>query len=104
MEILLSPPIAFLLYIPLVMLLLWLGRQLSLPSERPSAEKSSVYGGGEKSPTLSAVPGYKPFFLVAFFFAILHLGMLVLGFGNLSIGQGYYIGGLAIALLALILG
>ena len=101
---LLSPPLAFLIYIPLVLLIVWLGQQLAAPSEKPSAAKSSLYGAGEKAPLLSAVPGYRPFFLVAFFFAILHLGMLVLGFGNLSMPQGLYIIGLALALLALILG
>ena len=101
---LLAPPIAFLVYLPLVLGIVWLGQQLAAPSERPSAAKSSVYGGGEKSPLMQAAPGYRPFFLVAFFFAILHLGMLVLGFGNLSAPQGVYIVGLAVALVALILG
>ncbi len=101
---LLSPPLAFLIYIPLVLLIVWLGQQLAAPAEKPSAAKSSLYGAGEKAPLLSAAPGYRPFFLVAFFFAILHLGMLVLGFGNLSMPQGLYIIGLALALLALILG
>ena len=104
MDILLSPPIAFLIYIPLVMCIVWFGQQLAKPVERPSAAKSSLYSGGEKAPMMTAAPGYRPFFLVAFFFAILHLGMLVLGFGDLSLPQGVYIIGLALALVALILG
>jgi NADH:ubiquinone oxidoreductase subunit 3 (subunit A) len=104
MDILLSPPIAFLLYLPLVMVIVWFGKQLAGPVERPSAAKSSLYSAGEKAPGMTAAPGYRPFFLVAFFFAILHLGMLVLGFGDLSLPQGVYIVGLAMALLALILG
>jgi NADH:ubiquinone oxidoreductase subunit 3 (subunit A) len=103
MDVLLTPPIAFMLYIPLVLLIAWLGRQLAGP-ERPSIAKSSSYGGGEKAPTIAAAPGYRPFFLVAFFFAILHLGMLVLGMGNLSGHHAVYIIGLVLALLALILG
>jgi NADH:ubiquinone oxidoreductase subunit 3 (subunit A) len=99
----LTPPIAFLLYIPLVMLIIWLGKQLAGP-EKPSAAKSSSYGSGETAPTMAAAPGYRPFFLVAFFFAILHLGMLVLGVGDLNSAQGIYIIGLAVALIALILG
>ena len=101
---LLSPPIAFLLNIPLVLVIVWIGRQLAGPAEHPSAAKSSLYGAGEEAPLISAAPGYKPFFLVAFFFAILHLGMLVVGFGDLSLPQGVYIIGLALALVALILG
>jgi len=101
---LLSPPVAFLLYIPLVLLIVWVGKQLAAPSEKPSAAKSSLYGSGEEAPVMAAAPGYRPFFLVAFFFAILHLGMLVLGFGNLSLPQALYGFGLALALVALILG
>lgn len=103
MQFLLTPPIAFLLYIPLVLVVLWIGRQLAGPGN-PSAEKSSIYASGEEAPTISAAPGYKPFFLVALFFAILHLGMLVLGTGNVQAPQAIYIVGLALALIALILG
>jgi NADH:ubiquinone oxidoreductase subunit 3 (subunit A) len=103
MDYVLTPPIAFLIYIPMVLLITWLGKQLAGP-EKPSAAKSSAYGGGEKAPSIAAAPGYRPFFLVAFFFAILHLGMLVLGMGNLSWHHGLYIVGLALALVALILG
>ena len=35
--------------------------------------KTRTYSGGEKSQVGAAAPGYKPFFMVAFFFAILHL-------------------------------
>lgn len=103
MQTILTPPIAFLIYIPLVMLIIWLGKQLAGP-EKPSEAKSSTYGSGEKAPTMAAAPGYRPFFLVAFFFAILHLGMLVLGVGELNQYQAIYIIGLSVALLALILG
>lgn len=103
MNILLSPPIAFLIYIPLVLLITWAGRQLAGPG-KPSAAKSSGYSSGEKASTLAAAPGYKPFFLVALFFAILHLGMLVLGVGDLNGPQAIYITGLVLALIALILG
>ncbi len=103
MQILLTPPIAFLIYIPLVMLITWVGKQLAGPS-KPSEAKSSVYGAGEKASNIAAAPGYRPFFLVAFFFAILHLGMLVLGVGELTTAQGIYLVGLILALVALILG
>jgi NADH:ubiquinone oxidoreductase subunit 3 (subunit A) len=103
MEVLLAPPIAFLIYIPLVLLILWLGRQLAGPTKE-SSSKSSTYGSGEEAQSYSSAPGYRPFFLVAFFFAILHLGMLVLGISDLSPVSAIYVGGLAIALIALILG
>jgi NADH:ubiquinone oxidoreductase subunit 3 (subunit A) len=103
MNAILTPPIAFLLYIPLVLMITWAGRQLAGPGSASSA-KSSSYGSGEKAPNIAAAPGYRPFFLVAFFFAILHLGMLVLGLGNLSVPHAIYIVGLALTLVALILG
>lgn len=103
MNILLSPPIAFLLYIPLVLVIVWIGQKLAGP-ENPSEMKSSTYGSGEEAPTYIAAPGYRPFFLIAFFFAILHLGTLVLGTGHLTWMEGAYITGLVLALIALILG
>ena len=103
MNILLSPPFAFMLYIPLVLLIVWFGRQLAGPATSDPS-KSSTYGSGEEAPSYSAAPGYKPFFLVALFFAILHLGMLVLGLSSEAPIAGIYLVGLAIGLIALILG
>ena len=78
MNLLLSPPVAFLAYIPVALVLLGLGRLLAGPASA-NAVKSSVYGSGEASPTFEAAPGYQPFFLIALFFAVVHLAMLVLG-------------------------
>ena len=50
------------------------------------------------------MPGYRPFFLVALFFAILHLSVLVLGSGGFTIITGAYLVGIILALVALILG
>jgi hypothetical protein len=52
----------------------------------------------------SAAPGYAPFFRVAFFFAVLHLGVLMLGSSGLTPIAGVYLVGLILALVALILG
>ena len=74
---LLAPPIAFLLYILLVSLLSLAGRYLAGETQSSSTERS-LYTGGEKLPTMLGVPGYRPFFVIALFFAVLHLGMLLL--------------------------
>ena len=103
MNILLSPPIAFLVYLPLVIAIYLLGKGMA-GKEHPSAEKSSLYSSGEEAPTSLASPGYRPFFLIAFFFAVLHLGMLVIGSGGFNIKLLPYILGLILALFALILG
>lgn len=103
MQILLTPPIAFLIYVPLVILIALGGKLLAGP-EKPNEAKTSLYGSGEEAPTNMAAPGYRPFVLVAFFFAILHLGMLVAGSGSLTPSLLPYLFGLILAMAALILG
>lgn len=103
MSIILTPPLAFLIYLPLVLAIYFVGRGLAGKST-PSAMKSSLYSSGEAAPTTLAAPGYRPFFLVAFFFAILHLGMLVIGTGTMTYSMVPYLIGLIFALIALILG
>ncbi len=103
MEILLSPPLAFLIYLPLVFAIYFIGKAMA-GKGKPSPEKSSLYGSGEEAATSMASPGYKPFFLIAFFFAILHLGMLVIGTGSLNGKLLPFVIGLILALVALILG
>ena len=103
MDILLSPPLAFLIYLPLVFAIYFVGKGLA-GKEHPNAEKSSLYGSGEAAPISEAAPGYQPFFLVAFFFAMLHLGVLVIGSGPLSVKLIPSVIGLVLVLVALILG
>jgi NADH:ubiquinone oxidoreductase subunit 3 (subunit A) len=103
MEFLLTPPVAFLIYIPLAFLITGFGRTLAAPSTS-SEVKESPYSGGEEASTEQASPGYRPFFLIAFFFAILHLGALVLGLGDFSLRTLPYMIGLALALIILLLG
>lgn len=103
MSWLLIPPTAFLIYLLLVGLLSHFGDLLA-EREQPNLLKSSTYSSGEAAPQSLAAPGYRPFFVVALFFAILHLGVLVLGTSTLTPIVGVYIAGLLLALLALLLG
>jgi len=103
MEILLTPPVAFPIYILLVALLAAAGRWLA-GAGRPSRMKSTTYSSGETPPVSAASPGYKSFFRIALFFAIIHLGILVLGTGGLTPLAGVYLVGLLVVLVALILG
>lgn len=103
MDILLSPPVAFLIYIPLALLITGFGKMLAGPG-KPSEIKEAPYAGGEEASTEKAVPGYRPFFLIAFFFAILHLGTLILGLGGLTTQILPYLLGLALVLVILLLG
>lgn len=102
-EVLLSPPVAFLVYIVLVAILSGVGRMLAGPT-RITPLKASVYASGEAPPTRPAAPGYRPFFVIALFFAVLHLGVLIVGSGGLTLVTGMYLVGLLLTLLALVLG
>lgn len=101
--VILSPPVAFLIYLVLVGLLSGMGRRFARPG-RDSENKRSTYASGEAPPERPAAPGYRPFFVVALFFAILHLGALMVGSSNLTLTSSAYLVGLGLALLALILG
>lgn len=99
----LSPPIAFLAYFGLAALIYGLGRVLAGESD-PSEAKSSLYTGGEAHHRPAGAPGYRPFFVMALFFAILHLGVLMIGSGWLNWMTLIYLIGLTLALIALVLG
>ena len=103
MELILTPPLAFLMYLGLVAILAGIGRVLAGPSQ-PTPLKTSIYSSGEAPASQPAAPGYRPFFVVALFFAVLHLGILMFGSGGLSPIGLIYLVGLLLALLALILG
>lgn len=102
-QLMLAPPIAFIFYLLLVGALSGIGRLLAGAGKLNGA-KSSTYNGGEALLKTTAAPGYQPFFVIALFFAILHLGVLMLGSSNLAPMAGVYLAGLLLALLALILG
>jgi NADH:ubiquinone oxidoreductase subunit 3 (subunit A) len=102
-EIIFTPPIAFALYFGFTALIYAIGRMLAGRGVA-SELKSSTYSSGEAPPLRAAAPGYRPFFVAALFFAVLHLGALVLGSGGLSLETGLYLTGLFLALLVLILG
>ena len=100
---LLSPVIAFLIYFAVVAAVSGLGRLFSAQGHK-SEFKSATYASGEENDPVPAAPGYRQFFVVALFFAILHLGVLMIGSSDLSSVAGLYLLGLILALIALILG
>ncbi len=103
MEYVVIPPVAFAVYLILVAALSGFGRALAAPGTA-NPVKASAYASGEAGDTVRAAPGYRQFFVVALFFAVLHLGMLLVASSGLTLVTGAYLGGLIIALLALILG
>ena len=102
-NVLLSPVVAFLIYFAVVSAVSGLGKLFS-PKGRKSELKSATYASGEENDPIPAAPGYRQFFVVALFFAILHLGVLMIGSSDLSSVAGLYLLGLILALIALILG
>lgn len=106
MGIVLTPLIAFGLYLLLVGVLSGLGRQLA-GAGQASTQKSQTYASGEAAPVRPALLGYRGFFQVALFFAILHLGILVLSTaasGGPALAVIIYLAGLALSLTLLIAG
>ena len=103
MEIILTPPLAFLIYVPIVIAISLFGKLLA-GRQPESAMQNEIYASGEEGPTNPAAPGYQPFFLIAFFFAVLHLGILVIGSGTFTMQTVPYLLGLVVALIVLLLG
>lgn len=102
-NLILSPLFAFLIYGVLVGILVLFSRAISMRG-KISPLKTSTYASGEEHDAEPAAPGYRPFFVAALFFAVLHLGVLMLGTSGLAPVSLVYLGGLMLALLALILG
>ncbi len=98
-----SPPIGFAIYFALTAVLLVVAGAVSARGPA-SAMKTSIYGSGEAASRGAASPGYRPFFMTAFFFAILHLGVLIVGSGGFTLVTGVYLVGLILSLVALALG
>jgi NADH:ubiquinone oxidoreductase subunit 3 (subunit A) len=103
MEVLLIPPIAFVIYLVLAAILSGFGRLLA-GHTASSLGKTSTYTGGEQLPATHSLPGYRGFFVIALFFAILHLGVLMVGSSSFAPVAGIYLIALILALLVLIVG
>jgi NADH:ubiquinone oxidoreductase subunit 3 (subunit A) len=102
-NLLLSPLVAFLIYCVVASIVSGLGRLFSARGHK-SDLKAASYASGEENDPIPAAPGYRQFFVVALFFAVLHLGVLMVGSSDLSPTAGLYLVGLILALVALILG
>jgi NADH:ubiquinone oxidoreductase subunit 3 (subunit A) len=102
-NILLTPLLAFVIYVLLGAVFSGLAGRFAAKSHA-STFKSTTYSSGEVHDPYPAAPGYRQFFVVALFFAVLHLGVLMVGSSDLAPVAGIYLLGLILALVALILG
>jgi NADH:ubiquinone oxidoreductase subunit 3 (subunit A) len=98
-----APLIAFIIYIAMVSFASGLGSLFSAKG-RETEFKSATYASGEANDPTPAAPGYRQFFVIALFFAVLHLGVLMVGSSGLSMAAVPYLLGLILALVALVLG
>jgi NADH:ubiquinone oxidoreductase subunit 3 (subunit A) len=85
MDILLFPPLAFLVSLAFVLALNKLLSPLSTVAERkPGSKKHEAYGCGEDVPPGKAEPDYHGFFPFAIFFTLLHVAGLMLATWSLN--------------------
>lgn len=98
-----TPVIAFFIYMVTVALVALFSRFFAARSNE-STFKSATYASGEANDPEQSAPGYRQFFVIALFFAILHLGVLMVGSSGLAPAAIPYLLGLILALVALILG
>jgi len=77
-ELLLTPPVAFVVALAVIGLLAWLVKGLATRSN-PTPGKGEPYACGQNVPTGKIQPGYSDFFHFAFLFTILEVVALILG-------------------------
>jgi NADH:ubiquinone oxidoreductase subunit 3 (subunit A) len=104
MKFLLTPPFGFVIYSALGYLIYFLGKRNAPMEDKEDDLKRSLYGSGEEAPEVAGVPGYKPFLLISLFFALMHLGVLIIGMTTPNFTSVIYTIILMLGLLALILG
>ncbi len=76
-DILISPPVAFVLFLIAATLLFRLGRRMA-PKLNNVGGKLTSYACGEDMPGTKIQFGYRLFFFVALFFTIMHVAALVI--------------------------
>jgi NADH:ubiquinone oxidoreductase subunit 3 (subunit A) len=99
----LAPVVAFFIYFLVVSMASGLGH-LFAANGHATELKIATYASGEENDPIPAAYGYRKFFVVALFFAVLHLGVLMVGSSGLSLAAVPYLIGLMLVLVALILG
>jgi hypothetical protein len=100
MSPLLIPPLAFLVYVLVGVLLMGVGRALA-GSSPASPQRRSTYASGEAPPPGVAAQGYSAGFVTALYFGVLHLGVLVVATSGLGAMAGVFVLGLCLGLVVL---
>jgi len=104
LEILLSPPVAFVLILAASVLLYLLGKRMA-PKLTKTGGKLTSYACGEDIPGAKIQFGYRLFFFVALFFTIMHVAALVIATvpaGKIALFAVLYLVVVFLSILALI--
>lgn len=77
LDFLISPPVAFLIFLIIGFLLYVLGSRLA-PKLKKEGGKLATYACGEDLPGVKLQFGYRLFFFIALFFTMMHVAALVI--------------------------
>jgi NADH-quinone oxidoreductase subunit A len=103
-DILISPPVAFVLFLAAALLLYRLGRRMA-PKMNKVGGKLTSYACGEDMPGTKIQFGYRMFFFVALFFTIMHVAALVLATvpaGKIVLFAALYLAVIFLSIMALV--
>ena len=76
-EFLISPPVAFILFLAIACLIYLLGKRMA-PKLNKTGGKLTTYACGEDIPGAKVQFGYRLFFFIALFFTIMHVAALMI--------------------------
>ncbi len=97
-DILISPPIAFLIFLALFYLIYYLAGHLA-PKVKKVGGKLTTYACGEDIPGYKIQFGYRLFFFIALFFTMMHVAALVVS--TLPTGPIVFLGIFYLAMISL---
>jgi NADH-quinone oxidoreductase subunit A len=104
LEFLVSPPVAFVLFLGLAALLFLLGKKMA-PKLTKVGGKLTTYACGEDIPGTKVQFGYRLFFFIALFFTIMHVAALMIATvpaGKIALFAVLYLLIIFLAILALV--
>ena len=103
-EFLISPPVAFVLYLIVVFLVCLLGKRMA-PKLNRVGGKLTTYACGEDIPGAKVQYGYRLFFFIALFFTIMHVAALMIATvpsGKIVIFAMLYLAVIFLSIMALV--
>jgi NADH-quinone oxidoreductase subunit A len=103
-DLLISPPVAFVLYLFVVFLVYLLGKRMA-PKLKKVGGKLTTYACGEDIPGVKVQFGYRLFFFIALFFTIMHVAALMIATvpsGKIVIFAVLYLAVIFLSIMALV--